>query len=112
MIKTEREPKLAPRIQQAIEELKDRIQERYPDATFRVTRSPEDPRSIHLMTTVDVPDTTEVVDAVLDRVLELQIHERLPVHVIPVRPRERVLAMLRAEQEAPHKGVQPPPTQP
>jgi hypothetical protein len=112
MMKTEREPKLAPRMQQAIEELKGLVRERYPEATFRVTRSPEDPRSIHLMTTVDVPDTTEVVDAVLDRVLDMQIEEKLPVHVIPVRPRERVLAMLRAEQEAPRKAGHMPPIQP
>jgi hypothetical protein len=87
-------------MRQAVDELQLLIRQRYPDATFSVVRSPEDPRIVHLMTTVDVPDTTEVVDAVLDRVLALQIEERLPVHVIPVRPRERVLAMLRAEQEA------------
>ncbi len=112
-MKTERELKLRPRMQAAIEELKGLIREHYPDATFRVTRSPEDPRSIHLMTTVDVPDTTEVVDAVLDRVLEMQIQEKLPVHVIPVQPRERVLAMLRAEEEAKQKkDAQPPPFHP
>ncbi len=108
MIRTEREPKLAPRMQTAIEELKGLVREHYPDATFHVTRNPEDPRSIHLMTIVDVPDTTEVVDAVLDRVLKMQIEEKLPVHVIPVRPRERVLAMLRAEPATLHKDVQPP----
>jgi hypothetical protein len=64
------------------------------------------------MATVDVPDTTKVVDAVLDRVLELQIQERLPIHVIPVRPRERVLAMLKAEEERQRRSVQIPPHQP
>src|ERR671932_2549581 len=103
-MRSEYEPKLRPRMQRAIAELKGLVQERYPDATFRVARSPEDPRSIHLVTTVDVPDTTEVVDAVIDRVLELQLQEKLPIHVIPVQPRERVLAMLKAEREQPHKG--------
>jgi hypothetical protein len=106
-MKTEREPKLAPRMQRALEELKGLVRERYPDATFRVTRSPEDPRSIHLMTTVDVEDTDAVLDVLIDRVMELQIEERLPIHVIPVRPRERVLAMLGAEQDAPQTGMPP-----
>lgn len=95
MMKSEREPRVSPRMQRAVEELKGLVRERYPQATFQVTRSPDDRRSIHVVTTVDVPDTTEVVDAVLDRVLQLQIEEKLPVHVIPVRPRERALAMLR-----------------
>jgi hypothetical protein len=91
----------------AVDELKGLVQERYPQATFHVTRSPEDRSVIHLVTTVDVPDTTEVVDAVLDRVLQLQIDENLPVHVIPVRPRDRVLAMAR-EQHAERKPRRSP----
>jgi hypothetical protein len=98
-VKTELEPKLRPRMQQAVRELEDLVRQRYPEATFHVSRSPEDPRIIHLMTTVDVPDTTEVVEAVLDRVLRLQLDEKLPIHVVPIRPRERVLEMLRAEQQ-------------
>lgn len=98
-MRTERTPKLRPRMEQAVTELQDLVRQRYPEATFRVSRSPEDPRIIHLMATVDVPDTTEVVEAVLDRVLRLQIDEKLPIHVVPIRPRERVLEMLRAEQQ-------------
>jgi hypothetical protein len=97
---TEREPKLRPRMHAAVEELKDLVPQHYPDATFRVARSPEKRRIVHLWTTVDVEDTDEVLDVVLDRVLHFQVEERLPIHVIPVRPRERVLAMLREAEEA------------
>lgn len=99
MTKVEREPKLAPRMREAIMELKGRIRDHYPDAAFQVTRSPENPRIIHLMTAVDVEDREAIVDLVIDRVMELQIDEGLPVHVIPVRPRERVLAMWRLTRE-------------
>ncbi len=113
MMRTEREPKLAPRMREAITELEGRIREHYPDAAFRVTRSPEDPRIIHLMTTVDVEDREAIVDLVIDRVMALQIDERLPVHVIPVRPRERVLAMRRSAREvAQQQGSQSSPPHP
>ena len=51
------------------------------------------------MTTVDIADTDEVVDAVGDRLVELQVDEGLPVYVTPLRPIERVIAQLR-EREA------------
>ena len=76
-------------MQAAVDELKGLLRELYPDATFQVRRSPEDSRSVFLWTTVDVPDTTEVVDAVLDRVLQFQIEQHLPIHVIPVQPTRR-----------------------
>jgi hypothetical protein len=44
---------------------------------------------------------------VTDRVLQFQLEDRLPIHVIPVRPRERVLAMLREAQA--ERGKAPPP---
>ena len=100
MMRTEREPRLQGRMQQAVEELKGLVRERYPNAAFRVARSPEEPRIVHLFTTVDVEDTDAVLDAVIDRVTEFQTDERLPIRVIPVRPRERVLATLRASAAA------------
>jgi hypothetical protein len=59
----------------------------------------DDPASIHLITTVDVDDPDEVGDLVIDRVVELQVEERIPLHVIPVRPVERVLAELKKQPE-------------
>ncbi|HZU07460.1 MAG TPA: hypothetical protein VFB73_15965 [Chloroflexota bacterium] len=106
-MKTQRAPKLSPRMQAAIEELKALVRAHYPDATFRVARSPEEPGSIELIATVDAADTDAVLDVVIDRVLQFQLEDRLPIHVIPVRPRERVLAMLREAQA--ERGEAPPP---
>ncbi len=39
-------------------------------------------------------DTDAVVDIFIDRLLDLQVEEQLPLYVIPVRPLERVLAEL------------------
>ncbi len=98
------EPRLSPRMQRAVDELMNLIQGRYPGATFRLTYSPESRRVIHLVTTVDVPDTDAVMDVVVDRVMELLIEEKLPIHVIPVRPHERVMEMMRhASEEQPAK---------
>jgi hypothetical protein len=76
-----------------VDELEALILQRYPDATFRVTRSPDEPAVIHLLATVDVEDTDTVLDAVVERMMDLQIADGLPIYVIPVRPPERVLAL-------------------
>jgi hypothetical protein len=78
------------RVQDAVRELQQMLLQRYPDATFEITPGPDDPESIHLIATVDVEDSDTVLDVVIDRLLALQVEERLPVHVIPVRPSERV----------------------
>jgi hypothetical protein len=83
--------------QNAIAELQRIICHRYPTASFRVGLAEDDPQSIHITTIVDVDDPDEVGDLVLDRVLELQEEEGLPIHVIPIRTPERVLAELQAE---------------
>jgi len=104
------EREISPQMQHALEELQGLIQKRYPTATFAVSRGKDDPESIHLVTTVDVEDTDAVLDVVIDRVLQLQIEAGLPVHVIPVRPIERVLALRQqAKQTAQQKGFQAPP---
>jgi hypothetical protein len=79
-----------PRVQDAVRELQQMLLQRYPDATFEVTPGPDDPESVHLIATIDGADSDAVLDLVIDRLLELQVEERLPVHVIPVRPSERV----------------------
>jgi hypothetical protein len=105
-MRTEREPRLRPRMQQAVEELKGLVREHYPDATFRLARSAEEPRIVHLFTTVDVEDTDAVLDGVIDRVTQFQTDEHLPIHVIPVRPRERVLATLRSAEKTTTRRAQ------
>jgi hypothetical protein len=86
------------RVQRALTELQDLIHTRWPQATFRVAYGEDDPQMVHLWTTVDVEDTDEVVDVVIDRVVELQLEEGVPLSVIPVRPVERVLQAQRGEQ--------------
>ena len=93
----ERTQALDPRITRALDELTDLIRTQYPDAQFAVERGADDPEAIHLTTTVDIEELEDVVDLVIDRLLELQVEERLPIHVIPLRPLERVIA---AEQQS------------
>ena len=83
-----------PRMQRAIQEMQALIRERYPDATFSVAYG-EDPAGIYLDVMVDVEDMDEVVDVYIDRLVDLQVEEGLKLHVIPVRPPERIEAMLR-----------------
>jgi len=85
------------RMMVALAELEGIIRRRYPDAQFQVTRSQDDPAVLHLTAIVDVEDTEEVVDTVIARMMELQIEEELPIFVIPVRPRERVAALLESQ---------------
>ena len=102
-MRTENDRLTDPRIQTAIAELRDTIQARYPAATFSVYRGfGDDVEGVYLETTVDLEDTDEVVDLVIDRLVDLQVGEGLPIHVLPVRPPERIAAMLRARQS--HDG--------
>jgi len=89
---------LTPRIEEAVQELKRLITERFPQASF-VVEEGFDPKGTYLVTTVDIADTDEVIDVVGDRLVELQVTEGLPVYVTPLRPMKRVVAQLR-EQEA------------
>ena len=81
-----------PRIDAALDELRALVRQRYPDATFAVTPSPDDPSIVHLVTEVDLDDTEELVDLVIDRMIELQVDEGLPIFVIPQRTPERIAA--------------------
>jgi hypothetical protein len=106
----EKTQSLDTRTQAALRELQGILTQHYPEATFHVTRSQDDPESIHLVTTVDVEDTDAVLDVVIERVLKLQVEAGLAVHVIPVRPIARVLALRQqAKQTAQQKGFQAPP---
>src|SRR3989344_5690124 len=84
----------------AIEELKGIVRERYPTATFEIARLEDDPTAWQLITTVDIENPHDVMDIVVDRVLTMQIEENIPVHVIPIRPLERVLEELNQRRKA------------
>jgi len=104
----ERIPEFTPRMQQALSELQKLISKRYPDATFRVTRSPENPETVLLKPVVDVDDRDEVMDVVIDRLGELQAQEQLSLLVVPTRPKARNEAIRHAmEQTEPTWHKQP-----
>ena len=88
-----------PRVEHALAEFRGLIQDRYPSAMFVVFRG-EDPEGIYLTATVDVDDADDVVDVILDRLLEVQVDEGLPVYVIPIETPERVAARVRAANQA------------
>ncbi|MBI2861443.1 MAG: hypothetical protein HYX89_01340 [Chloroflexi bacterium] len=75
-----------PRIPTALAELKGMISQRYPQATFEVGVG-EDPEGVYLTATVDVEDTTEVFDVVVDRLVEMEVEEGLPVYVVAEQTR-------------------------
>lgn len=86
---------LNPDVKQAVDELERIVRSRYPEASFKVERGEDNPEGIHLITIVDIEDPDEVLDVVIDRVLHFQIDKGLPVHVIPVRPLEKVIEELK-----------------
>jgi hypothetical protein len=89
---------LTPRMADAVHELQRLISARFPQAAF-VVEEGADPEGIYLVTTVDIADTDEVIEAVGDRLVALQVDEGLPVYVTPLRPTARVVAELQ-EREA------------
>jgi hypothetical protein len=95
-MRPERHIVLTPRMEKAVNELKGTISERFPQASF-VVEEGFDPKGIYLVTTVDIADTDEVIDAVGDRLVELQVDEGLPIYVTPLRPIKRVLVQLQEQ---------------
>lgn len=83
-----------PQMDAAIAELEALIRQHFPTATFAVSRG-DDPAGVYLTATVDIDDSDAVVDVVIDRLLDLQIEQGLPLFVIPVEPAERVAQQLK-----------------
>jgi hypothetical protein len=98
------ERSLDPRRQSAVRELKELVAHRYPDTSFTVEPAIDDPATTHIVATVDLDDPDEVVDLVIDRMLELQLQEGIPVYVLPVRAPERVAALTKQLRE---EGLRP-----
>jgi len=93
-----RESSLDTKMRAAIADLKRMITARYPTAAFEVSRGVDEPRAIHLTAIVDLDDPGEVLDLVIDRVVDLQVDEGIPLHVIPMHTPERVLAQVEARE--------------
>ena len=88
----------SPRMDAAIKEMKQVILQHYPEATFDMGLG-EDPIGMYLIATIDLADLGEVEDHLIDRLVDLQVDEGLPLYVIPTRPNQRSLEMMRKEQE-------------
>jgi hypothetical protein len=82
------------RIQSALVELQEMIRSHYPAAKFVVDEG-DDPDGVYLTATVDLDDPDEVMDVIVDRLLEIEIDEGLPIYVIPSRTPERIAEHLR-----------------
>lgn len=82
---------VTPRAQAALNELQALISARFPEASF-VVQTGHDPAGIYLLATVDIDDTDEVVDVIGDRLVDIQVHEGIPIYVVPLQPIERVVA--------------------
>src|SRR5438105_2439749 len=83
------------RTRDAIDELRALILARYPAARFSESRDVDEAENVLLNAVVDTDDLDEVFDLVAERLLPLQVEERIPVHVIPLDTPERILAELR-----------------
>jgi hypothetical protein len=81
-----REARVDARMQSAIEELQQLLLHSYPDAQFQVGPSPEDSDIVHLYAIVDTDDLDAVLDPVIDRMMEIQIEDGLPLFVVTMRP--------------------------
>ena len=79
------EATLDARRKEAITELTRLIRQHYPTATFDVSPDPDDPDITLLWATVDVDDPDQVLDLVMERALQLQVDEGVPVYVVPIR---------------------------
>jgi len=77
------------RIQDALVELQGLIGAAFPEAAFTIYPG-HDPEGIYLEALVDVEDMNDVLDVFIDRLVDLQVEDRLPVYVIPIRPPDRV----------------------
>lgn len=88
----------SPRMEAAMEEIKHLIRQRFPEATFDAGPG-EDPVGMYLIATVDIEDLEDVEDFYIDRLVDMQVDELLPLYVVPNRPIERSLQMMRRERE-------------
>ena len=82
-------PRLSPRKKAAVAELKGRILEKFPSATFRLSRDPDEDSTIVMWTTVDTDDLDEVSDTVVGREMDMLIGEGISILTVPIWTPER-----------------------
>jgi hypothetical protein len=84
-----------PRIEAALSELRQLISERFPTAAFADGIELEPVVGFYLYVTVDVDDTDEVRDVYINRLIDIQVEDDLPVYVATRRTPERRAANQR-----------------
>ncbi len=87
------------RMRTAIGELQALIQKRHPEAGFSLGAGTDDPAGTYLTVTVDVPDTDTVVDSFVDRLVDFQVDDGLPLYVVVIRPLDRIVQESRASHD-------------
>jgi hypothetical protein len=88
----------SPKMHAAMAEIKDLILQHFPDATFD-SGPGEDPVGMYLIATVDLEDLGPVEDVFIDRLVDLQVDEGIPLYVITSRPLARTMEMLQRARE-------------
>ena len=102
-MKTVRIDQSDPHVVSAIADLKDLIGNYYPEATFDLSEG-DDPEGLYLTANVDVENIFDVLDIAIDRLVEIQIDQGLPIYLLvglpPHRVEERLQAMKSYTAEA------------
>jgi hypothetical protein len=70
-------------IKEAAEELKSMIRLKYPDAKFRLAKSPYDRDAWNLWTYVEIEDPDEIRELTNDRAIDMLSEEHIPLYVVP-----------------------------
>lgn len=92
-----------PRVTDAVKSLQTLISDHYPTATFRMFQG-EDPDGVYLRAAVDLDDPDAVMDLAIDRLLEYQLDQDLPIYLLPVRTDARIAAEV-AKRKAPKRTL-------
>lgn len=88
-----------PRMQAAVDELQERILSHFPSTTFTLDEAPDEPDTVYMRAIVDVDDTDEVADIFMDRLVDFQVDENLPIYVVTVPTPERIATACERERE-------------
>lgn len=81
------------RVCEALVELTAVIVKHYPAAQFVVSQG-SDPPGLYLRPIVSADEAEDVLDLVMDRLLDLQVEDGLPLYVFPLWPQEHDLQEL------------------
>lgn len=77
-------------VQDAVSELQALVRLHYPDAEFEAFPN-DDPEGIYLRIVVDIDDPSDVIEAILPRLADMQT-DGLPIYPVAVRPLDRIVA--------------------